>query len=260
MYKHLIKIIVLLITFDSHLYSQEIINVVQKYVLIDCPNDSNIKVGDVFTISRKLPSGQELNVGQIKIITFRNNNYAGEIISQKEDNGINIGDFILIDEQILPNNNSQYHSLKNNNFKPFVYKSFLMNYSNEKYQKYSMRLDFVPWFFENFLASIQGSIGNRTTLMSNSIFGFSFGIGNTLDISLFRLNGLLFYSRVYDPDIPRFNQKSKGRNFTGIDVNLQLKLSKLLLSMGYKHLFDSNIEEQRIKTDYFCIGVGYDLY
>jgi len=76
-------------------YSQTIIKVVKRYVLIKNVNESSgLAIGDRVPVFRKMNSGTVSRVGEIQILKFVNGRCAAKIASETGQYQIAVGDFI----------------------------------------------------------------------------------------------------------------------------------------------------------------------
>jgi hypothetical protein len=83
--------VLLILSFNSFVYSQYVSKRVGNYIRINIDETDGYKIGDTVTIRRSI-NGKSVVIGQAEIVTFRNSECALKIIS--ENPVIQVGDFV----------------------------------------------------------------------------------------------------------------------------------------------------------------------
>jgi hypothetical protein len=78
--------------------AQRILRVSGNYVLIDISRSSGLKVGDQINVFGKSASGDEIIVGKVQIVEFRNDQCAATIVTKNSQYKISVGDKVAVND------------------------------------------------------------------------------------------------------------------------------------------------------------------
>ena len=92
-------ILVFLLSFQ-YTFSQEILKIVNHYVLVNLDESSGVRAGDELAIYRSSSSGQIIWIGKVVIVRFGNGKCAGKILNEVRGNHVQVGDFVRLPSEV----------------------------------------------------------------------------------------------------------------------------------------------------------------
>ena len=98
-----ILIVLLSLIVCDFAYSQTILKIHKRLVLIDTDQNSGLVIGDEVAVLRRFDSGKIKHIGKVKIIKFAKGKCAGKIIAEDSKYQISIGDLVEMPNSLNEN-------------------------------------------------------------------------------------------------------------------------------------------------------------
>lgn len=80
---------------SSSVFSQKVVKVKRPYVLVEMSKRKDFKVGDQLLVFRSGFDSEDKLIGLIKILVFKNNQCATEIVKENTTDHIQVGDYVV---------------------------------------------------------------------------------------------------------------------------------------------------------------------
>lgn len=249
LYKKAPLLLILLLFNFGQIKAQEILRILDGYVLINLDEKSGYRVGDEVKVIRTNFSDKTITIGLIEIIKYKDDKCAGKIINEEKGYSIEVGDKIEMQEDVTlralisaedllgisETNNSKKKKKRTTNYS----KGYTHNEDNKLLQFAS--IGYGPSY---------AGLGFQFNLYGTHGGGINLAIGQFKNKTLYSANAKFFYS------YPKIAYSGWSRSyFIGFSTGgIGVKTESTFLNGEYR-------EEESVLTGWnFMIGGRYGVY